>query len=194
MTETTPNSDSLDTFRRPVWQTILGTALLGLSFFVLALAFPNAGILQGGQVWIALMLAIWLLALTAIDLDRFLLPDWLTLPLIALGWLYAYLHGVGWLESLIGSGVGYGLIAILEWHWRANLGREGIGLGDAKLLSAIGAWCGIFALPIALLVASASVLGLILCFNLFTKTIRRETAIPFGPGLGLGFWVALFLT
>ena len=60
--------------------------------------------------------------------------------------------------------------------------QHGIGLGDAKLLSALGAWHGISALPNILLVASISgVLGGLLWLRFQKQTIR--SAFPFGPFL-----------
>lgn len=176
--------------RRPLWQTLVGTACLGLSFFVLAIVFRESGVFQGQRLWLSLGLAIWLLALAAIDLDRYLLPDLLTLPLILAGLAYSYVAGVGLSFALAGAIVGYGLIAGLAWIWRVRFDREGIGLGDAKLLAAIGAWCGIFALPVVLLVSSASAIALILVFSVGQKTIAQNAVLPFGPLLCLGFWVA----
>lgn len=179
-----------DFTRRPLWQTLVGTACLGLSFSVLAIVFRETDVFQGQRLWLSLALAVWLLALAAIDLDRFLLPDFLTLPLILVGLVYSYVSGVGLSLALAGAIFGYGLIAGLAWFWRVRFDREGIGLGDAKLLSAIGAWCGIFALPMVLLVSSASALALILVFSVGQKTVTQNTVFPFGPLLCLGFWVA----
>ncbi|MHA7900609.1 MAG: prepilin peptidase [Henriciella sp.] len=176
--------------RRPLWQTILGTACLGLSFFVLAWIFRDASVLKAPWLWFSMTLAIWLLALAAIDLDRFLLPNWLTYPLIIIGLVYSIRFGVGPVQSILGAFIGYGFIAGLAWFWEARFGREGIGLGDAKLLSAIGAWCGIFALPIALLVSSGVAIAFVLIFSGVRKIPHTELIIPFGPLLCLGFWVA----
>ena len=180
--------------RRPLWQTLIGTACLGLSFLVLALVFREADVFQDDRFWLSLGLAVWLLALAAIDLDRYLLPDVLTYPLIIAGLGYSYVSGVGPILAFAGAIIGYGLIAGLAWFWRHNFGREGIGLGDAKLLAAIGAWCGIFALPMVLLVSSTSAIALILVLSVGQKSVDRNTAIPFGPLLCLGFWVAWLLS
>ncbi len=176
--------------RRPLWQTLVGTACLGLSFLVLAFAFRESAVLQDLKLWMSLALAVWLLALSAIDLDRYVLPDLLTYPLIAVGLVYSHFLGVGLILAVTGAIIGYALIAGIEWFWRFRFGREGIGLGDAKLLAAIGAGCGIFALPLVLLVSSASAIALILVFSVGQKTIDRNAVIPFGPLLCMGFWIA----
>jgi leader peptidase (prepilin peptidase) / N-methyltransferase len=71
-----------------------------------------------------------------------------------------------------------------EWYFR-RYGQEGLGLGDAKLFAAAGAWLGWQALPMALLIAAVS--GLVVALAL-GKT-ARATPLPFGPALALGFWV-----
>ena len=184
-----PTHDDLDFTRRPAWQTILGTACLGLSFVLCAVWFRESEALQTPWLWVSLVLAFWLLTLAAIDLDRYLLPDWLTLPLIPLGILASYQMELGLIESLAGAVIGYLLIFGIGWFWRSRFGREGIGLGDAKLLSAIGAWCGIFALPLVLLVASSTAILLIVGVSAGAKKVQDRMIIPFGPFLSLGFWV-----
>lgn len=176
--------------RRPVEQTLILTACLAMSFFAAAYLFLSAPELQPPLLWFSISLAVWLLILAAIDLDRFLLPDLLTYPLILIGLVYSSFLGVGAIQSVAGALSGYGLIAGLAWFWQAYFGREGIGLGDAKLLAAIGAWCGIFALPIVLLVSSSTAITLLLLASAVRKNSIDTAVIPFGPLLCLGFWIA----
>jgi leader peptidase (prepilin peptidase)/N-methyltransferase len=63
-----------------------------------------------------------------------------------------------------------------------------MGGGDAKLLAALGAWCGLKGiLPIILL---SSVLGAIIgSIWLYTRGRDKATPIPFGPYLALAGWV-----
>jgi leader peptidase (prepilin peptidase)/N-methyltransferase len=99
----------------------------------------------------------WLLvALSALDAENFWLPDALTLPGILLGLAYAILlkwsgstapHGVDWwgeiwpriVEILIPAGMVL-LIRLAYWLVRR---KEGMGLGDAKLMAMLGAWLGL---------------------------------------------------
>lgn len=153
----------------------------------LALAFVPApsGLLTALLGW-------WLLALALIDLRAWRLPDVLTLPLVAAGIAAAV---AGWLpdadpvRALAGAAVGYLVLAGIGWAYRRLRGRDGLGLGDAKLLAAAGAWLGIEALPALVLIAA--VLGLALALSR-AGPVRAETAVPFGPPLALAFW-GLFL-
>ena len=69
--------------------------------------------------------------------------------------------------------------------YRRLRGREGMGLGDAKLLGAAGAWVGWQGLAGVLLIAAVT--------GLATAVVLRRTslsdALPFGPFLALGIWL-----
>ncbi|KDD57620.1 prepilin peptidase [Bordetella bronchiseptica] len=105
---------------------------------------------------LALMgLAAMLLVLACFDLEHLLLPDCLTLPLLWAG-LLANAAGMGLAtpaQAIAGAAAGYALLAGVAWAFRRRTGRDGLGLGDAKLLAALGAWLGWQALPALLLAA-----------------------------------------
>lgn len=141
---------------------------------------------------VAALLGWWLLALALIDLRSWRLPDALTLPLLAIGIACAalgLLPGVELSQSLAGAATGYLVLAGIGWVYRRLRARDGLGLGDAKLLAAAGAWLGVEPLPWLVLVAALLGLGLAL---LRAWPVRAETAVPFGPPLALAFWL-LFL-
>ena len=131
-----------------------------------------------------------LLVLSAIDLRTYRLPDWATLSLIALGFTLSFADWSGpWSEHLAAAAVGYLTLAGIAAAYRRLRGQEGLGLGDAKLLAAAGAWVGLLALPSVLLIA---------CLAGFLGTgylaasgerVHARLALPFGPALALGFWI-----
>ena len=62
--------------------------------------------------------------------------------------------------------------------------KEGMGLGDAKLLSAIGFWFGWVSVPLIIFFLSNS---FVICSpSLINKTKSLTTEIPFGPYLIIG--------
>lgn len=161
-----------------------------------------------GAAWLALwwrhgadpVSALWLawastlLLLALIDLDTYLLPDVLTLGLMAMGVLASVLGLVALrpLASFAGAALGYAMLAGVAWAYRKWRGREGLGLGDAKLLAALGAWLGPWSLPLVLWLAA--LLGLV--WGLLWRWrghAREDGAFPFGPALAMaGFIVALW--
>jgi leader peptidase (prepilin peptidase)/N-methyltransferase len=130
-------------------------------------------------------LALALLAIAAIDLRRLRIPDALSLPLAAAGLGLALLRPLQpFADHLAGAAGGFLLLAgIGAWHFRRT-GREGLGLGDAKLFAAAGAWLGWQALPAVLLVAALAGLAAALS----RPAPRRRDRLAFGPWLALAFW------
>lgn len=108
-----------------------------------------------------------LLALSFIDLDTWLLPHRLTLPLAALGLVAAAL-GLGpapsLLSSALGAAVGFGAFALVGLIGSRLLRKEALGFGDVVLLGALGAWLGLRALLPVVLLASlqGAAVGLLL--------------------------------
>ena len=148
----------------------------------------SLGMLDPPASWLAAILGWWLLALALIDLRSWLLPDVLTLPLIAAGLAGAVtglLPGTTIKDAGLGAGAGYMALAGVGWLYRRWRGRDGLGLGDAKLFAAAGAWVGVERLPWVLLLAA--LLGLVFALTR-PQPVRAETPVPFGPPLALAFW------
>lgn len=137
------------------------------------------------------LLAFALAWAAAVDIDRFLLPNALTFGLAAAGLALAALRGWQALaDSLIGLVVGYGLLAGVGFLYRRLRGRDGLGLGDAKLFAAAGAWLGWSALPTVLLTASfAAMLG-VFAMIAARRKLDGATPVAFGPFIAAGFWLA----
>jgi leader peptidase (prepilin peptidase)/N-methyltransferase len=145
-----------------------------------------------GPALIASCLLGWvLLTLAVTDRRAFLLPDALTLPLLAAG-----LGATAWFDpqalpahaaAAAGAWLAFALIARL---YRRLRGRDGLGGGDAKLLAAGAAWIGWAGLPGAVL--AASLLGLA---EILTARLRHGSAwtpaqpVAFGTWLALGLWL-----
>ncbi len=145
------------------------------------------------QYLLFLIFAGALVVLSFIDFDHKILPDVLTLPGIALGWLLSFLPGgISWIDSLIGLVAGGGALWVVATVYEKITGREGLGGGDIKLLAMIGAWMGWIPLPLIVLMSSLSgaVIG-----SVFILSGGRgaRTQIPFGPFLSIGALSYLFL-
>ena len=124
-----------------------------------------------------------LLAIARADLRTLRIPDPLNLALILTG---LGLAATGWhlTDHLIGALAGYALFwGIGEVHFRRT-GREGLGLGDAKLFAGAGAWLGWQPLPFVLLIAALG--GLVAALVQRWRGARAELA--FGPWLAAGLW------
>ncbi len=159
-----------------------GCAVIGAVALGLAPGLAGAGWALFG--WL-------LLTLAALDTRHFWLPDRLTLTLGAAGLLVGGLTtGMPLINRGVGAAAGFGSLWAIGAGYRAIRARDGLGLGDAKLFGAIGAWLGWQALPFVLL--CASVIGLIAA--VIGGDVRRTRAVAFGAALAAGAvpgWLAL---
>ena len=145
-------------------------------------------------LWGACFLGWTLLALAWIDAAHMRLPDALTLPLIPIGILVqTILNFEHFVESAVGAIVGYGSFRTVALVYRVVRRRDGLGGGDAKLLSAAGAWVGWTALPDVVLLASLIGLGFIASRRIQRITVAKIAIIPFGPSLAIALWTIYLL-
>jgi leader peptidase (prepilin peptidase)/N-methyltransferase len=168
------------------WQIELVAAAIG----------ALAGLAVPGPVAVAGAAFGWLLlALAALDLAVFWLPDPLTIAL-ALGGLLTGALGIDppMTSRLIGGAAGFGGLWCVGQGYRLLRKREGLGGGDPKLLGAIGLWLGWAMLPAVLLIAALTGLALVFVGSLSGRPARLDDRVPFGALLAIAAYPAwLFL-
>ena len=143
------------------------------------------------QAAAALVLTWSLIALSFIDLDRQLLPDVITLPMLWLGLLLSvFTVFEDSSASIVGAVCGYLILWLVYQVFKLLTGRVGMGYGDFKLLAMLGAWLGWSRLPMIVLMSSlvGAVVGLLM---ILIQQRDHRIPIPFGPFLALAGWVAL---
>jgi prepilin signal peptidase PulO-like enzyme (type II secretory pathway) len=165
------------------------------------------GLLLGGVAWrygwswetlLGVVFVSFLVPLSVIDLREMLLPNVLTFPLFGMALLGRLWIGDEpfWMYAA-GSAAGAGTLLFLAWLSPRLFGKEGMGLGDVKLMAGIGLMVG---LPGAILTLfAASLTGVAAGFALRRSNFVKEGHIPFGPFLSLGAVIAylygdLFIT
>ena len=140
-----------------------------------------------------------LIAISVIDIDHQYIYDNIVLPLIWAGLglcLFNPLQGADTLfiepkAAIVGALAGYLSLWSVYHVFRLLTGKEGMGYGDFKLLSALGAWLGWKMLPLIILMSAVvgAVTGILL---IALKRHERSTPIPFGPYLAAAGVIALF--
>lgn len=53
------------------------------------------------------------------------------------------LHVSAALAAIVSAGIAAGLVLLIRWFYSLIRKREGVGLGDAKLMAMLGAWLGL---------------------------------------------------
>ena len=106
------------------------------------------------------ILIIFFVIIFFIDLKHFIIPNELTFPLMGIGFIKSFDPNLNqylfpnYVNSLIGGVIGYFIIWIIIFGYKKLKNKEGMGLGDAKLLSAIGFWFGWISIPFILFFSS----------------------------------------
>jgi leader peptidase (prepilin peptidase)/N-methyltransferase len=173
----------------------------GVAFAVCAARFG----LHAPGVKYAIFAAI-MIDLIATDLEERILPDEFTLGGTLVGLVIAafvpmpielahlilplaHVHlGPVWLsviESGTAAAFGSGAIWFVAWAYQKMRHREGLGLGDVKMIAMIGSFLGLEAALVTLMVAS--LLGAVIGFAyiLIKKKDAATYELPFGSFLGL---------
>jgi leader peptidase (prepilin peptidase)/N-methyltransferase len=169
------------------WRTLV-VALLGAA----ALAALPLRVADVGQVLLFGAYFLVLVLLLATDLDQRLLPDLVTLPLIAATLVMAV---AGWnplVAGYLGSAV-LAALAIPSFLFVVSIpfGSGAIGMGDLKLLVSVGLLTGL-GRSIAGLAIGALAAGAVIGLLLVLRRVTLRTYIPFGPFLIAGaFWAVL---
>jgi leader peptidase (prepilin peptidase)/N-methyltransferase len=165
----------------------LFTGLITAAAFALFGA-TTATVVACGFIWVSLAIAL-------IDAETFLIPDDLSLPLLWAGLALSYCgYGPTLATSVLGAMVGYGSLWLVNGAYKLVRKVEGMGHGDFKYLAACGAFLG--AKPLVVVILAASVVGVALALGsafIRSKTVKGDTALPFGPYLALGACTVLLL-
>ncbi len=158
--------------------------------------------------WIMLLLA-------ALDREHLWLPDRVTWPAIALGLLYQWIRAVlapapvsfllaellrspallrspfaALLHAALAALSGAAIVLVIRLVYWVVRRREGMGLGDAKLMAALGAWLGFAGMTDSFMVAvlTASLVALLwIAFRLRHHGAESWSMLP----LPLGTFLAL---
>ena len=145
-----------------------------------------------------IILTIFFIIIFFIDLRHFIIPNTLTFPLMFIGFVKSFDPNLNnflfpnYINSLIGGIAGYLIIWLIIFAYKKIRNKDGMGLGDAKLLSAIGFWFGWYSIPFVLFLSSIIALGIALP-SLIKKSKSLSSQIPFGPYIILGITLYIFI-
>ncbi|PLY03583.1 MAG: prepilin peptidase [Desulfuromonas sp.] len=133
-----------------------------------------------------------LVVITFVDLDHQIIPNSISLPGIVCGFIASFVvPWIQWHESLLGAVAGGGLLFVIAAGYRLVAKKEGMGMGDVKLLAMIGAFLGWQSILPVVFVASlaGSIVGIPL---MLMQKADRKLALPFGPFLSFAAMIYLF--
>lgn len=142
---------------------------------------------------------ILLIALSAIDLKHWILPDELNLALAVTGIGFHFMTAYRFLDIqdiIVGGLLGGGLLYTIRFFANRYYGQDSLGLGDVKLLAAAGIWLGPDGVLQAITLGAFAGLihGLFYAAAISIKNKSRfnikRLMIPAGPGFCIGIFIA----
>ena len=118
-----------------------------------------------------------------IDFKHYIIPNSITFPMMVLGFVKSFDPNINelfpnYINSLIGGVFGYGIIWSIIFLYKILRNKEGMGLGDAKLLAVIGFWFGWISVPFVIFSSSTVALFTVLP-SLLKKNKKLSSEIPF---------------
>ena len=142
-----------------------------------------------------MILSLSLIVIFFIDLKHSIIPNSITFPMMALGFIKSFdpnLDSIfpNYILSLLGGLFGYGIFWSITLFYTQIIKKEGMGLGDAKLLSVFGFWFGLKAVPFVIFLSSTIALISVIP-DLMKKSKSMSSQIPFGPYIILGALIYL---
>jgi leader peptidase (prepilin peptidase) / N-methyltransferase len=174
--------------RRVGWRSVVVAvfAVAALAAVPIRFGDPGQRLLFGVYFGVCVLLM-------ATDLDQRLMPDVLTLPLIALGAVALVWGG----DSLVSRSPAWmavlGAIGVPALLFIASLpfGAGAFGGGDVKFLVAVGLLTGL--VRVVMTVFAGAILGGVVIFALLlARRITLKSYVPFGPFLiAAAVWVAM---
>ena len=138
-----------------------------------------------------IILSIFFVIIYFIDLKHYIIPNELTFPLMLIGFVKSFDPNLNqtifpnYINSLLGGFFGYAVIWLIIFFYKKVRNKEGMGLGDAKLMAVVGFWFGWVSIPFTIFISSAVALVLVVP-SLIKKTRNMSAQIPFGPYIIIG--------
>ena len=130
------------------------------------------------------MLAPMLMSVLLIDYKEKIIPNRLNLTIFEVGLVYTFAEGITNLnvaiDMILGMVVGAGIFILITLIGGLIAGKEAMGLGDVKLMGALGLFFGWRSIIIISLLAFllGAIIGIAL---IIVKRKKKDSYIPFGP-------------
>ena len=154
------------------------------------------GIIENLDLIKYLILTPMLLSVTVIDYKLQIIPNRLNLSLFEIGLVFSFIYGMSnpaiTINMLLGMFVGGGIFLGITLLGGLVYGKEAMGLGDVKLMGALGLYFGVA--NIILIALVSFLIGAILSIILLVTRIKKtDEYIPFGPFIVIATFITIFV-
>jgi len=137
-----------------------------------------------------------LLSAFIVDYKIQIIPNRLNLTIFEIGLVFAFIFGFSNLnvakDMLLGMLTGSGIFLLITLVGGLIAGKEAMGLGDVKLMGALGLYFGVVN-SIIISVLSFLIGGIISIIIILLRKNREDGYIPFGPFIVIATFVTIFI-
>lgn len=131
-----------------------------------------------------------------IDYKLTIIPNRLNLTMFEIGLIFTFLYGLSnvaiSINMLLGALAGAGMFLVITLLGGLIYGKEAMGLGDVKLMGALGLYFGLS--NIIVIAILSFLIGAILSIVLIvTKIKNADSYIPFGPFIVMATFISIFI-
>ena len=143
-----------------------------------------------------LILTPMLISAFVIDYRLQIIPNRLNLTMAEIGMVIAFLYGISnvaiTIDMLLGMLVGAGIFFLITAIGALIYGKEALGLGDVKLMGALGLYFGFSNIIIIAMISFliGAIIGIILIAG---KIKKSDEYIPFGPFIVIATFISMFV-
>ena len=136
-----------------------------------------------------------LLSIAVIDIEHRIIPNSLSISLLLLGFVYSiFSNNLDPINSFLGAVIGFSIFYSITIIYSYIKEQEGLGIGDAKLLAAIGSNLGLQAIPMILLFTS--LIGILIGLFYYKNSNQKsffKLSIPLAPSLSISYVLYLLI-
>lgn len=142
-----------------------------------------------------LLLVPMLLSVFVIDKRLTIIPNRLSLTMFEIGLVVCFVNGIinfnAAIYSILGALVGGGIFLIISLVGGLIAGREAMGMGDVKLMGALGLYFGLInTIAISVL---AFLIGAIISIVVLVLKKSKDGYLPFGPFIVISAFITMIV-
>lgn len=191
------SKESFSKYKRIILPNYLLIVVNAIGYIALTYRFGiHTGLLENLDLIKYMLLQPMLLCAFVVDLKEQIIPNRLNLLMFEIGLVFVFLHGFSniniALNMLLGMLAGGGIFLLITLLGGLIAGKEAMGMGDVKLMGALGLYFGLS--NIVVITLMSFLLGAVISIVLLGTGIKKsDEYIPFGPFIVIGTFVSMYV-
>ncbi len=184
-------------YKRIILPNYLLISITAIGYIALLYKFSlNFNLSEDLNLFKYIVLLPMLLCAFVVDLKEQIIPNRLNLLIFETGLIFVFLYGINniniALNMLLGMIVGAVIFLIITLLGGLIAGKEAMGMGDVKLMGAIGLYFGMQNI-VVISVLSFLIGAIISIIYMIVKRKSADTYIPFGPFIVISSIITIFV-